>query len=189
MPTMQNTNRWETKELVTMALMCAISVILSFIEFPLIPGISWLKYDPSCVPAMITGFAYGPGAGVVVGIVSVLIHTLIMGDWVGGLMNVFIVLAMVLPSAVAYTRNRTFKSALAGLGVSVVVCIVVAIVSNLLIDPFYLGVPFEAVTALVVPALLPFNIVKSMLNSALTLVVYKSISNLITPKKNRVKGR
>lgn len=186
---MTNTNKWETKQLVTMALLCAISVLLSFIEFPLIPGISWLKYDASCMPDMVVGFAYGPAAGIIVGVVSAFIHGMIMGDWVGSCMTSFVVIGMVLPSALIYRKHRTMKGALVGLAVAIVVTLVVAVITNLIIDPFYLGVPFEAVVALVVPALLPFNLVKAIINSALTLLVYKSISNLITPKKKQVKGR
>ena len=47
----------------------------------------------------------------------------------------------------------------------------------------------DAILPMVVPALLPFNLVKTILNSVLTMVVYKAVSNLITPKKNQVKGR
>ena len=57
----KNTNAWSTKQLVTMALMCAIGVLLSFIEFPLLPGVTWLKFDASNMPAMVSGFAFGPG--------------------------------------------------------------------------------------------------------------------------------
>ncbi len=184
-----NTNKWDTRQLVTMALLCAISVLLSFIEFPLIPGISWLKYDASCMPAMVVGFAFGPTAGIVVGAVSALIHGMMLGDWVGALMNIFIVIAMVLPSAAIYRKQHSFKGAIIGLIIAVVAAIVVAIVSNLAIDPFYFGMPFEAVVALVVPVLLPFNIIKAIINSVLTIVIYKSISNLITPKKKQVVGR
>lgn len=56
----KNTNAWSTKQLVTMALMCAIGVLLSFIEFPLLPGVTWLKFDASNMPAMVSGFAFGP---------------------------------------------------------------------------------------------------------------------------------
>ena len=55
-----NTNKWDTRQLVTMALMCAIGVLLSFVEFPLLPGVTWLKYDSSAMPAMVCGFAFGP---------------------------------------------------------------------------------------------------------------------------------
>lgn len=186
---MSNTNRWDTKTLVTMALLCAISALLSFVEFPLIPGVTWLKYDASCMPAMVVGFAYGTGAGVVVGIVSAIIHGMIMADWVGALMNILVMIAMIAPSAAIYKRNHTFKGAIIGLVVACIVTIIVAIISNLVIDPFYFGMPFEAVAALVVPVLLPFNIIKAIINSVLTVLVYKAISNLITPKKDQVKGR
>ena len=185
----RNTNKWETKTLVTLALLCAISVILSFVEFPLIPGIAWLKYDPSCMPAMVAGFAFGPAAGLACGLISALIHGMIMADWVGALMTGIVVAAMVVPSAALYRKNRTLKGAIIGLIISIICTLVAAIVSNLIIDPLYLGMPFEAVAALVVPALLPFNLAKACLNSVLTVIVYKSISNLITPKKNQVKGR
>ena len=53
----KNTNAWSTKQLVTMALMCAIGVLLSFIEFPLLPGVTWLKFDASNMPAMVSGLS------------------------------------------------------------------------------------------------------------------------------------
>ena len=64
-----------------------------------------------------------------------------------------------------------------------------AIVANLVIDPIFYGIPFEVVSGLVVPAILPFNIIKGAVIAALTGIVYKSISNLITPAKDQVKGR
>jgi len=42
---------------------------------------------------------------------------------------------------------------------------------------------------MVLPILLPFNLLKGLLNAVLTLIIYKSISNLITPKKDQKKGR
>ena len=42
---------------------------------------------------------------------------------------------------------------------------------------------------MIVPILLPFNLLKGGLNAVLTVVVYKAVSNLITPEKNQVKGR
>lgn len=184
----QNSNKWDTKTLVTIALLCAISVILSFVEFPLIPGIAWLKYDASAMPAMVAGFAFGPAAGIICGLASALIHGMIMADWVGALMTSIVLVAMVAPSALLYQRRRTFGFAVAGLVLASIIAVIAALVCNLIIDPFYFGIPFDAVVGLLVPVLLPFNIAKAALNSVLTLIVYKSISNLITPKKSQVKG-
>lgn len=173
----KNTNAWSTKQLVTMALMCAIGVLLSFIEFPLLPGVTWLKFDASNMPAMVSGFAFGPGAGVAVGILTAIIHGLLMADFTGALMNVLTVTCFVLPAAIG------------GLALSIIAAMAGAVVGNLIVTPMWLGVPFEAVTAMIIPILIPFNLLKGLRNAVLTLVIYKSISNLITPKKDQTKGR
>ena len=158
-----NTNKWDTRQLVTMALMCAIGVLLSFVEFPLLPGVTWLKYDASAMPAMVCGFAFGPAAGLAVGVVGAVIHGILMADFSGAVMNILVL------SAITAT--------------------VMAILGNLVITPMWLGVPLDAVVAMILPILTPFNLIKAGINAVLTLIVYKSISNLITPKKKQVKGR
>ncbi|MBO7702720.1 MAG: ECF transporter S component [Eggerthellaceae bacterium] len=185
----QNTNRWSTKQLVTMALMCAIAILLSFIEFPIFPAASFLKLDISFVPSAVMGFAYGSGPGVLVGVACAVAHGAITGNWVGCLMNIIACCAFVIPASIIYKRNRTFKGAMIGLVVSIVCLVVAAIVANLAIDPTFYGIPFDVVAGLIVPAILPFNIIKGVVISVLTAIVYKSISNLITPTKDQVKGR
>lgn len=184
-----NTNKWDTRQLVTMALMCAIGVLLSFVEFPLLPGVTWLKYDASAMPAMVCGFAFGPAAGLAVGVVGAVIHGILMADFSGAVMNILVVAGFILPAALVYRRSRTFKSGVVGLVLSAVAATVMAILGNLVITPMWLGVPLDAVVAMILPILTPFNLEKAGINAVLTLIVYKSISNLITPKKKQVKGR
>lgn len=185
----KNTNKWGTRQLVTMALLCAIGVLLSFVEFPLIPGVTWLKYDASAMPAMVCGFAFGAGGGLAVGIAGAIIHGILMADFSGAVMNILVVIGFVVPASLIYRQGRTFPRAIIGLIASVVCAVIMAIVGNLVITPAYLGVPMDAVIAMILPILVPFNLVKGIINAVLTLAVYKSISNLITPRKQQVKGR
>ncbi|NLA80975.1 MAG: ECF transporter S component [Chloroflexi bacterium] len=184
-----NTNKWDTRQLVTMSLLCAIGALLSFIEFPLLPGVAWLKYDASAMPALVGGFAFGPGAGLAIGIVGAIIHGILLADFWGCLMNILVVVGFVLPASIIYRKMRTLKGGIVGIVVSVITATFMAIIGNLLITPLYLGVPLDAVIAMIIPILTPFNLIKAVLNGVLTLIVYKSISNLITPKKEQVKGR
>lgn len=188
-PQFNNSNRWNTRQLVTMALMCAIASLFSFVQIPLIPGVSFLTYDPSLMPAMVCGFAFGPGAGIAVGSIAAVIHGLILGEWVGSLMNIFATAFFVLPAALLYRRMHTLKGAIAGLVISVITATAGAILVNLTIGVWFYYGSADVIIPLILPALLPFNLVKTILNALLTLVVYKAISNLITPKKDRVKGR
>ena len=185
----KNTNKWGTRQLVTMALLCAIGVLLSFIEFPLIPGVTWLKYDASAMPAMVCGFAFGAGGGLAVGIAGAIIHGILMADFSGAVMNILVVIGFVVPASLIYRQGRTFPRAIIGLIASVICAVIMAIVGNLVITPAYLGVPMDAVIAMILPILVPFNLAKGIINAVLTLAVYKSISNLITPRKQQVKGR
>lgn len=132
---LKNTNAWSTKQLVTMALLCAIGVLLSFIEFPLLPGVTWLKYDASAMPAMVCGFAYGPAGGLAVGVVGAVLHGILMADFSGAVMNILVVIGFVAPAALIYKRLHTFRGALLGLAVGILGVILMAIVGNLIITP------------------------------------------------------
>lgn len=185
----QNTNKWETRQLVTMALMCAIASLVSFIQIPIIPAAPFLTYDPSLMPAMVCGFAYGPGSGIAVGSIAAVIHGLITGDWVGSLMNICATVFFVLPAALVYRKARTFKGAVIGLVLGVLLATAGSVVSNLTIGVWFWYGSTDVIMPLLVPAVLPFNLIKAGLNSVLTMAVYKAVSNLITPKKKQVKGR
>ena len=178
-----NSNRWGTQQLVVMALMCAIGILLSFIEFALFPAASWLKYDASFVPALICGFAYGGGAGACVGVLTALLHSLFTGHVWGGVVNALVVCAYVVPSAAIYARHRTKKGAVCGLMAAGICSLAIALVCNLVITPLYTGFPVEAVVALIIPVLLPFNAIKALVNCAITFCVYKPISNIVSPHK------
>ena len=115
--------------------------LLSFVEFPLLPGVTWLKFDASNMPAMVVGFGFGPGAGVAVGIVIAIIHGLLMADFTGALMNILCVTCFVLPAALMYRKKRTYPVAIAGLVLSIIAATLAAIVGNLILTPMWLGVP------------------------------------------------
>ena len=156
-----NTNAWDTRQLVTMALMCAIAALLSFVQLPLIPGVTFLTYDPSLMPAMVCGFAFGPGAGIAVGAIAAVIHGLILGEWVGSLMNIVATLCFVWPAAAIYRRKRTFKSGIIGLLVGVLAATAGAVVSNLTIGVAFWYGSVDVILPMLLPAILPFNLVKA----------------------------
>ena len=184
-----STNRWDTRQLATMALLCSLSLLLSFIEFPIFPAAPFLKYDAAFVPLMICAFVYSTGAGIAIGAVQVVIHALITGNFFGAIVNLIVLTGYIAPAAALYSRGRTRKRALIGLIIGAAISIVCAILANLLITPIYTSTSFETVLAMIVPILLPVNAMKAAINSVLIFVLYKSVSNLIKPKKEQVKGR
>ena len=172
-----DSGRWSTKRIAMYALFVALSMAVSFVDFPIMPGVEWLKYDPSGIVSLVAGFAYGPAAAVIVSVLGFLPH-LFTNPW-GTLMAVLVALALSVPAALIYRRNKTRKGAVIGIIVGAIVALVVAIVGNLIVTPFYAHMTTAQVVALIVPALLPFNALKFTIHGVITFLIYKPISNLL----------
>lgn len=172
-----DSGRWSTKRIAMYALFVALSMAVSFVEFPIVPGIEWLKYDPSGIVSLVAGFAYGPAAAVIVSVLGFLPH-LFTNPW-GTLMAVLVALALSVPAALIYRRNKTRKGAVIGIIVGAIVALAVAIVGNIIVTPFYAHMTTAQVVALIVPALLPFNALKFTIHGVVTFLIYKPISNLL----------
>lgn len=50
---------------------------------------------------------------------------------------------------------------------------------NYLIAPIYMGYPREAIVELLLPAFLPFNLIKGGLNAAITMLLYKPVVTVL----------
>ncbi|MGE8622338.1 ECF transporter S component [Bifidobacterium hominis] len=172
-----DSGRWSTKRIAMYALFVALSMAVSFVDFPIMPGVEWLKYDPSGIVSLVAGFAYGPAAAAIVSVLGFLPH-LFTNPW-GTLMAVLVALALSVPAALIYRRNKTREGAVIGIIVGAIVALVVAIVGNLIVTPFYAHMTTAQVVALIVPALLPFNALKFTIHGVITFLIYKPISNLL----------
>ena len=84
---------------------------------------------------------------------------------------------------------HTYKGAVIGLVLGVIAATALSMVANLTIGVWFWYGSADVILPLMLPAVLPFNLIKTVLNSVLTLAVYKAVSNLITPKKDQVQGR
>ncbi len=152
---------WSTKRIAITALFCAVAAICTlFLEFPILPGVTFLKYDPSAIIALVAGIATQSG---IYGMVMAIIATL----------------SLVLPASLVYKRNTTFQGALIGMGVGAVICLTCCIGANVIITPIYMGAPTQTVIDMIVPALLPFNAAKIAINCIVTALVYKPITKAI----------
>ncbi len=170
---------WSTRKLVLLALFTALSLILSFIEFPIFPAAPFLKYDASAVIAALAACGLGPAAGILVGVISAAIHGLIMGDPWGSLMTIIAVACWILPLALIYRVRHTRAGLVIGLIVASVLSLAGAICGNLLITPIYTGTSVEVIAAMIVPVLLPFNAIKIVINDVLVFLLAKPVESLM----------
>ena len=170
----------KSARLAKMAMLVAISIVLvALIHFPIFPVVSFLEYDPADIPILVGAFAFGPAAGVVLTVVTSLIQGLTVSASTGGLygiiMHILATSTLVLAAAGIYSREKTKKRALLGLGCGVAAMAVVMVIANLIITPLFMGVTVEAVWSLM-PFIILFNVLKAGINGAVTFLVYKRIS-------------
>lgn len=173
-------NGWSTKRIAVTALFCAVAAICTlFIQFPIFPAAPWLMYDPSGIVALVAGFAFGPAVAAVVSILPYLVHLGTSGGFYGMIMAMLATLSLALPAALVYRKNTTRKGAIIGMVVGGIICLAATILANLVITPLYAGMPVDAVVALIVPALLPFNLIKIVVNCVITALIYKPITKAL----------
>lgn len=173
-------NYWSTKRIAQYALFVALSMALSFIEFPIIPGpqFSYLKYDPSGIVCLIAGYAYGPAAAAIVSILGFAPH--ILSNPLGSIIAISVSLGLSVTASFIYKKMRTKKGALLSLIAGSIVSIAIAIIGNLIITPLYLPqFTIADVASIIIPILLPFNAAKILLHIVLTVLIYKPISKLL----------
>lgn len=171
---------WSTKRIAVTALFCALAAVCTlFIEIPLLPGVPWLQYDPSGIVALVAGFAFGPAFGATVSIISYLPHIATASGFWGMVMAMLATFSLVMPASLIYQKHTTMKGAIAGMVVGAVVSVLCCIVGNLIVTPIYAGMTTEQVAALIVPALLPFNAAKVLINCVVCGLIYKPVTKAL----------
>jgi riboflavin transporter FmnP len=171
----------KTARLAKMAMLAAISLVLVMairIPFPPAP---FLVYDPADVPIIISAFAFGPLSGLAITFVVSFIQAFALGGdgIIGFFMHMAATGSFVLVSGLIYRKHKTKKVALIALVTGALVMTATMIGWNLLITPIYLGVPVEAVIGMILPILLPFNLIKAGVNGVIIFLIYKPIARYL----------
>ncbi len=126
---------------------------------------------------VLAGFVYGPLAALGVSFAESLLEMLTISDtgfW-GALMNFCGSAAFACTASLIYKYNKSYTGAIIGLVASVFSMTAVMFLMNLLITPIYMHAPLKVVISMILPLLLPFNLLKSLLNAGYAFILYKPI--------------
>lgn len=190
------------RTLTVVAMLSAVATVLMLFEINLWfapPGI--YKLDFSEVPVMVGAFALGPVAGILIELVKVLINLVINGTitmGVGEFANFLIGCSLVVPAAMIYQRKKSYKTALIGMIVGTVSMTAIGSILNaVVLLPVYtffmkglsmadiigmgtaVNPAIQNVPTFILLATAPFNLLKGVVVSVITMVLYKQISTII----------
>lgn len=161
------------------AALASLSTALMFLEIPIVPP---LKYDPSDVAAVLAGISVGPLAGLgtiaLRGLMSAMLHA----DPFGVFVQTVAGAAFVLPASVLYWMRRGRTGLATGLLAGCISMVLVMGVVNVVAAPLWFGKPLAALMPFILWTVTPFNIVKSLLNSAIAFGLIARLSGPPAPR-------
>lgn len=166
----------QAKKLTVLAMLCAVAFVM--VALVRIPVVLFLKYEPKDVIIAFGGFLYGPLAALIVSAVVSLLEMLTISTtgWIGMIMNLLSSAAFACSAALIYRKRHTLSGAVIGLLVGSAMMTAIMLLWNYALTPLYMvGKTRAEVTAMLVPYFLPFNLLKSGLNSAITILLYRPL--------------
>lgn len=163
------------KRMAVIALFCAIAYVAMFI-FRV--KVSFLTFDIKDAIIAICGFVFGPIAALCSSFTVALLEAITVSDTgiYGLIMNFLSSAAFSCTAAFIYKYRRRLSGAILGLIAGVFVTSAVMVSFNILITPLYMHADRAEVVRLIPTLFLPFNLVKSVFNAAITLFLYKPVS-------------
>lgn len=180
------------------AVLASAAAILMFMDFPVFFMPAFLKMDLSEIPAIIGAFSLGPLAGFWIMLVKNMLHLAnSQTAGVGELANFLVGTAMVMPAGIIYRYCKNRKGAVLALAAGTLFMTLAASILNYwVLIPLYqavLNFPSEVIVGMghavnpriidlrtfILFAIIPFNLLKGLLVSLITMLIYKKVSYLL----------
>ena len=175
------------KKMTAVAMFAALAYIVSVLcgYFPKIAGFLSLDFKDAII--VICALAFGPVSALPIAVLVPLLEmfTISTTEWYGLVMNILSSATFVLVTGFVYKCKRNFYGAIVALVSGVFSVAAVMMLANLFITPLYLtyvvGVPstMSDIVAMMPGILLPFNLIKALLNGALVLLFYKPFTTVL----------
>ena len=188
--------RFSVGVMTRVAILAAAASILFLIQIPIV---AFYKLDLSNIPVLLGAFSMGPIPGMMILALKSLIGLLSSSSaGIGELADFIMGAALVLPAALIYQQNKTRKSAIIGMAVGTLCMVIAGVLANKYIMlPFYMGayhmdmdgilkfanvggVDSEWKLLLLITG--PFNLLKGVVLSIVTGLIYKPLSPILHAK-------
>ncbi len=165
------------KKLSAVAMFCALAFVLTYIKIPVL----FLSLEIKDAVIVLCTLLFGPLSGLLIAVLVPFLEMVTHSSTgvYGFVMNVLSSVTFSMVTGLIYKYKKSFYGAIVGLLSGVFAVTAVMVLANLLVTPYYMGVPVQEVATLIPKVLLPFNFLKATLNGAVVLLLYKPLSNIL----------
>ena len=163
----------DVRKMVLMGMLCAISIVLvSALRLPF-PAAPFLEYDPADIPIIIGTFLMGPVCGLIITVIVSILQGIIFSSS-SGIIGIithifatgFYVIAIGLVSKIKIRQSR-----IVAVIIGTLVMTAAMVVWNMIFTPIFMNQPFEVVKGMILPIIVPFNLMKAGINGVLALII------------------
>ena len=172
-----------TKKITTLSVMSALSIVLMILIRIPFPPAPFLEYDPADIPILISTFLFGPWWGLIMTAAVSVIQGITVSSSsgiIGIIMHFAATGGFVIVAGLIYTRGKNIKRAIIALVAGTLVQTALMVLMNLIFTPIFMSTPVETVIGMLIPVIIPFNLIKAGVNAILTFVVYKFVSRSVS---------
>ncbi len=166
------------KKIAVVGVMCALAFLCMFVfRFK----VMFLTFDVKDAILAIISLLYGPVWGVASAIIVPLLEFFSVSDTgvYGLIMNILSSVTFASVCGLVYKYKRSFGGAILSVSLGALSMIAVMLLANLFVTPIYMNLPRGEVAAMIPTLLLPFNAIKSVMNAAVTLAIYKPFTTAL----------
>ena len=170
-------NSQSIRRMVMIAMFTAMAYVTMFVVHI---KVGFLTMDVKDAVITLCGLYFGPISALVISVIVPLLELATSDTGVYGLiMNIIGSVAFSVVVALFYKWKKTLWGAIAGLTAGALVMTAVMMLANLFITPYYMGTTMDAVRQMIPTLLLPFNLLKGVINVGVVLLLYKPLSRAL----------
>ncbi len=166
------------KKLSVTAMLCAMAYICMFLfKFK----VGFLTFDLKDAILAVIAFLYGPVYAVVSSVIVAFFEFVSVSETgvYGLLMNALSSAVFAGVCGTYYKYRHTLLGAVLGSIAAVFGMMAVMLVANIFITPYYMGVSRTDVIEMIPTLLLPFNLIKGVINASITMIIYKPVTTAL----------
>ena len=143
--------------------------------------VSFLTLDVKDAVITLCGLYFGPLSALFISVLVPLVELITVSDTglYGLIMNILGSVSFSVTASLIYKWKKSFFGAILALSSAAFVVTGVMMLANLVVTPYFMGVNVATVRGMIPTLLLPFNLLKAIINVGVVLLLYKHLSTAL----------
>lgn len=168
-----NTNKLNLQKIVGIAMFASLAFVVSLVfRFP----VMFLTFDAKDAIITLAGFIFGPISALITSLLAATIELSISDTGIYGfIMNFTSSAVFSFTASIIYKYKRTFFGSVAAFYSASIILTLTMMGMNVLVTPYFMGVERSVVIDMLPTLFLPFNLAKALMNSAISMLLYKPV--------------